>query len=172
MDTPEFEIRVGAVGEGAHDFGGLVRVHAERGRPPAHRERTARQRTVVERQVDARQHRDPAPGPPRQLAQHAQLVRALDVEALNSRFQRGRHLVRCLAGAAEGQRATRHGLGDMGEFAARGDLVAVDVRTERGEDLRLGVGLGGVVELDALGEGVPDRRGVSAEGRQVVDVGG
>lgn len=174
VHAAQFELRIRAVRQRAdHRFGSLG-IHAERGRPAAHGQGAAGQRPVGHRQVDARQHRDPPPGrhTSRQLGQHAQLVRALDMEALDSRRQRGRHLVRRLAGTAEGERTTRHRLGDMGEFAARGDLVAVDGRTERGQNLRLGVGLRGVVQLDPLGQRGAHGGGVGAQGRHVVDVRG
>lgn len=174
VHASQFELRVRPVRQRAdHRFGSLG-IHAERGRPAAHGQGAARQRPVGHRQVDARQHRHPPPGchTSRQLGQHAQLVRALDVEALDSRLQRGRHLVRRLAGTAESEWTTRHRRGDMGEFAARGDLVAVDVRTERGQDLRLRVGLRGVVQLDPLGQRGTHGGGVGAQGRHVVDVRG
>ncbi|GDY72070.1 hypothetical protein SAV31267_015550 [Streptomyces avermitilis] len=162
VDAAQLEVRVGAVGEQPEHRTGLRGVEAEGGGPAAHRQGAAGQRTVPHGEVETRQDRHPrargdAAG---LLGEHVQFVLALHVEALHAPSQRGRHLVRSLAGAAEGQRAARHRLGDMGEFAARGHLVAVDVRGERGQDLRLRVGLGRVVQLDALGKRRPHTCGM------------
>jgi hypothetical protein len=94
------------------------------------------------------------------------------MEPVDAELQCGPHLVRRLAGTAEGERPVRDRLGDVGEFTARGDLVAVDVRAECAEDLRLRVGLGGVVHLDPLGQCGPDGGGMGPQGRQVVEVRG
>lgn len=170
VDAAQFEVRVAAVGEQADDRVRLRRVEAGGTAATA----AVGEQAVGHREIEARQDRQPTVRsvPLSQPGQHVQLVLALHEEACHAPLQRVQELRRGLVPAAEGQRVVRRRPGDVVQFAVGGDLVAVDVRGERGQDLRLLVGLGRVVQLDTLGQRGPHRRGVCAQCRQVVHISG
>lgn len=145
----------------------VLRVQAERAGLAAHGEG---HRSEGDGQVDPEQ--DVHGAPAQQLGEEAEFLLALDVQAVDACRQRLFQFRRRLAGAAEGDRRSGGGRLDVVEFAAGGDLEAVDVLAQHLDQPGVGVRLGRVEQLDALGQGGADRGGVLAQQAQVVDVGG